>query len=279
MKSKPAVFITGGSGGLGLTTAKQLLNNGWLVFIGDNNEEMLQQAVVDNPGLKPVKIDVTSTDSVQTAFEQISSEIESLAGVVNFAGILRVGSMAELPEQTMQMVLDVNLMGTFRVNQVFLPLIDKIGAFGRKGRIINISSETGWQAGHPFGGAYATSKHGIEAYSDSLRRELMMIDIPVIKVQPGPFRTSMVASIESNFLQAEEQSTRFKKALAVTRSFAIKENNKANDPEYLASVVCKALTVRRPAAAYSVKPDLMRTILEYLPVRLADFALKKILSG
>lgn len=74
----------------------------------------------------------------------------------------------------------------------------------RKGRIVNISSETGWMSGGPFNGAYASSKHAIEAYSDSLRRELALLDMPVIKIQAGPFKTDMVKSIESNFILASK---------------------------------------------------------------------------
>jgi NAD(P)-dependent dehydrogenase (short-subunit alcohol dehydrogenase family) len=79
--------------------------------------------------------------------------------------------MVEMDEAVMKRVLDVNVMGTFRVNKAFFPLIK-----ARRGRILNISSETGWQSGGPFDGAYASSKHCIEAYSDSLRRELALLD-------------------------------------------------------------------------------------------------------
>ena len=48
-------------------------------------------------------------------------------------------------------------------------------------------------------GPYAMSKHAIEAYSDALRRELMFVGVPVIVVQPGPFRTDMVGGIDAAF--------------------------------------------------------------------------------
>jgi NAD(P)-dependent dehydrogenase (short-subunit alcohol dehydrogenase family) len=144
----------------------------------------------------------------------------------------------------------------------------------RKGRIVNISSETGWQSGMPFNGAYAMSKHAIEAYSDSLRRELMFVDVPVIKIQPGPFRTAMVTGIEPAFTRAAEASTHFKDMLNRIKHVTLKEQAKAHDPVLLAAVVYRALTTRHPRAAYSVKPDLQRAALSLLPARVADPLLK-----
>ncbi len=117
--------------------------------------------------------------------------VDGLDGVVNFAGILAVGSSSRSKE-TCAACSTSTCMGTVRVNRALFPLV-----LARKGRIVNISSETGWQSGMPFNGPYAMSKHAIEAYSDSLRRELMFLGVQVIKIQPGPFRTAMVAGIDA----------------------------------------------------------------------------------
>jgi len=224
--------------------------------------------------ITPLFMDVSQRASVENAFTKLKQDIDHLDAIVNFAGILRVGSMAEMPEAELSLLLEINVIGTFRVNQVFLPLLNT----EHKGRIINISSETGWQSGGPFNGAYAMSKHAIEAYSDSLRRELMFLDIPVIKIQPGPFKTNMVASIEANFSKAADASTYFKKQLTRVKSLAMNENNKANDPLILAQTVHQALSVTRPKAAYSVKPDKIRASMDYFPVKWVDALLRKVLN-
>jgi NAD(P)-dependent dehydrogenase (short-subunit alcohol dehydrogenase family) len=265
-------LITGATGGLGNATCHHLLQKGWHVVAADFDRVALGK-LQDQQNITPVFIDVTDTDSVKAALASISADIDGLDAIVNFAGILAVGSMIEMPEATLQRVLDVNVMGTFRVNQIFFPLIK-----ARKGRIINISSETGWQSGGPFNGAYAASKHSIEAYSDSLRRELAFLDIPVIKIQPGPFKTEMVESIETNFTQAEEDSTEFKPILKDLKQRAIAEGRKGRDPAELAAVIYQALTEASPQAAYSVKPDLARCLLEYLPTRWADALIRKVLT-
>ena len=267
-----AAFITGGSGGLGGITCHYLAKRGWQVFAADFDKAALEKmAGVEN--ITPVFLDVTDSASVAAACETVRASVDGLDAIVNFAGILAVGSMVDIEEATLQRVLDVNVLGTFRVNREFFPLIN-----ARKGRIVNISSETGWQSGAPFNGPYATSKHAIEAYSDSLRRELALLDVPVVKIQPGPFKTGMVSGIEGQFDKAIAGSTYFKDVLGRMKVMAVKEGGEGNDPALLASVVFHVLTVATPKAAYSVKPDVKRMVLDYLPTRLADALLKKVLS-
>jgi len=160
---------------------------------------------------------------------------------------------------------DVNVMGTYRVNKAFFPLVGPA-----RGRIVNISSETGWQSAAPYNGPYAMSKHAIEAYSDALRRELALLGVKVIKIQPGPFKTDMVRGIESAFDQAESETDNFAKVIRAFKTLAGKTWTSAHDPDILAQVIEKALTIKNPKPAYSVKPDRMRSALEKLPVRAAD---------
>ncbi len=272
MEQKVAL-VSGGSGGLGWSTSEYLARQGWKVYVSDCQQELLTN-LPTTEGIHTLVMDVTKQDSIDQAFQYIQKETPYLDAIINFAGILKVGSMAEMPEETLALLMDINVMGTFRVNQRFLPLLYS----ARKGRIINISSETGWQSGAPFNGAYAMSKHAIEAYSDSLRRELSLLDIPVIKIQPGPFKTSMVASIETNFNLATEQSTLFKDSLGKIKHLAINEQGKAHPPELLAQTIYKALEAKKPKAAYSVKADPARRFLEILPTSWADALLKAVIK-
>jgi NAD(P)-dependent dehydrogenase (short-subunit alcohol dehydrogenase family) len=153
------------------------------------------------------------------------------------------------------------------VNKKFLPLVE-----AAQGRIVNISSETGWQSAAPFNGPYAMSKHAIEAYSTALRRELALLGIKVITIQPGPFRTDMVAGIERAFSQAQSETTKFEGVLAALKGLAAKQINSAHDPDILAQVVDTALTAKRPKPVYSVKPDRLRSALDRLPLRATDQA-------
>jgi len=271
--SARTVFVTGAAGGLGAATSRYLAERGWRVFAGDLDTAPLQE-ISRVPGVTGVPLDVTDDTSVAAARATVAASVDGLDAVVNFAGVLGVGSLVELDTEAVARVLDVNVLGTVRVNRELFSLVA-----ARGGRIINISSETGWQSGMPFNGPYAMSKHAIEAYSDALRRELAFLGIPVIKIQPGPFRTAMVAGIERSFTRAMEASTHFKPLLARVMSLAVNEKNKAHDPTLLARVVHRALTAQRPRAAYSVKPDPARTVLNLLPTRLADAILVRVMRG
>lgn len=264
-------LITGGAGGLGRATVELLVERGWHVFAADFDAGALE-ALEGRPGLTPLALDVTDPVSVAGAVARVSSEVDGLDGVVNFAGILGVGSLIEIPEADLQRVLDVNVLGTYRVNRAFFPLLK-----ARNGRIVNISSETGWMSGGPFNGPYAMSKHAIEAYSDSLRRELMLLGVAVVKIQPGPFRTAMVGGIEAAFGKRLAETEHFAAQLSRVSELATRESEKAHDPRLLAEAVWRALTARRPRAAYSVKPDPVRSALEWLPTRWVDALLRLVL--
>lgn len=272
---RKTALITGGAGGLGLALTRHLAQQGWLVFAADCIPEALA-ALADTANVKTLTMDVTDNSSIEKALNQIQQHTQHLDAVINFAGILRVGAMIEMDEATLRQVLDVNLLGTYRVNKLFFPMLQN--ASPQPGRIVNVSSETGWHTPSPFNGAYAMSKYGIEAYSASLRRELSIFNIPVIKVQPGPFKTNMVSSTVNGFYAAAEQSNFYKKHLKKFGDLVDEANQKAANPEHLASIIYKAITVKNPKANYSVKADMARSFMELLPMRLADWIYKKIMQ-
>ncbi len=256
------VLVTGAAGGLGRATTEHLASQGWRVFAADLPGAALE-SLAGLAGITPVPIDVTDPGSVADAVAGLPAE--GLDAVVTFAGVLRVGSVAEIAEEDLRLVLDVNVLGTYRVVRA---AFDQLVA--RRGRIVVVSSETGWQTAAPFNGAYAMSKHAIEAYGDALRREAALRGVAVVKLQPGPFRTSMVAGIEQAFAAAGAASTHYGPLLARLAPRAAREARNASDPEVLARVVHTALTTRRPRPAYSVRPARLRSALERLPVRAVD---------
>jgi NAD(P)-dependent dehydrogenase (short-subunit alcohol dehydrogenase family) len=268
-----SALVTGGAGGLGRATVELLTDHGWTVYAADLPGDALD-SLGDVDGAVPIALDVTDDASIEAALAAVSGATSELAGIVNFAGVNTIGSLVELDVQAVARVMEINVMGTVRVNRAFFPLIE-----AGRGRIVNISSETGYQAGAPFNGPYAMSKHAIEAYSDSLRRELMFLDIPVIKIQPGPFRTAMVESIEHNFNVAAANSDHFAAILERVKNLAKDEQKKAQDPAVLAEVVETALTTGKPKAAYSVRPDKRRLLVDKLPTAVSDPILKRVLGA
>jgi len=262
--TKKTALVTGAGGGLGHATVERLIAKGWKVFEADISKEMLRSSMHD-PDAVPVVMDVTDNESIQSAYDVVAAQTDRLDAIINFAGGIGVGSLTDIPEERLARILDINVMGTYRVNKKFLPLVE-----AAKGRIVNLSSETGWQSAAPFNGPYAMSKHAIEAYSTALRRELGLLDIKVITIQPGAFRTNMVAGIEDAFTAAEAETPKFAPVLRKLKSLAGKEIESARDPDILAQVIETALSAKRPKPVYSVKPDKLRSALEALPLRASD---------
>ncbi len=257
-------LLTGACGGLAGALLERLVARGWRVFAADFNEGGLK-SFAGCTQVVPIRIDVTDSASVKAAFAEVATQTDRLDAIVNFAGVLGVGSLVEMSEERLQRVIDVNVMGTFRINKTFFGLLHK----GR-GRIVNISSETGWQSAAPFNGPYAMSKHAIEAYSDALRRELALLGIAVIKIQPGPFKTAMADGIERAFEVARDESTHFSDALDGLIKLVGKHAGTMHAPDVLAEVIEEALTTKHPKAVYSVRPDLARALLDKLPRAASD---------
>ena len=267
-----SALITGASGGVGKATTSLLIRHGWRVFAADiTSGDQALSFPADR--FIPIHMDVTSRTSIMEAFQQISSQTEGLEAIIHMAGILRVGSLVEIPEDHLNRSLEINLMGTFRVNRQFLPLLRPC-----PGRIVLLSSETGTQTAAPFNGPYAISKHALEAYADALRRELSLLGIRVIKIQPGPIQTEMTRGGEYQFKEAAAASVHFKKALLKGTAYLPKVYQKACDPEIVASTIVKALESLRPRRGYRIKQDKLRNLLELIPGRWADMLIRKVLA-
>ncbi|MBP7632327.1 MAG: SDR family NAD(P)-dependent oxidoreductase, partial [Acidimicrobiales bacterium] len=138
-----SVVITGAAGGLGAAACALLADHGWRVFAADLPGEALD-AVAERSSVVAVPLDVTDPASVAALAETVADHLAGesgasggppgLQGVVNFAGILEVGSVIEVPPAVAERVLAVNVLGTYRVNQALFPLL-----LAGRGRIVNIS--------------------------------------------------------------------------------------------------------------------------------------------
>lgn len=272
MKNKNTVFVIGALGGLGHDTVKALVRKGWFVFAADIDETVCSAfSSVDK--VTPMHLDITNQDSVDNAFKLIDSQTDGLDAIIHMAGVLKIGAMVEVSIEDIQTALEINLLGVFRVNRKLLPLLLK-----RKGRIIILSSEVGRQTAAPFNGIYSMTKQALEAYADALRRELIFLGIKVIKIQPGPIKTEMTKNAEQLFVEAVNDSKYFKKNIAKGITYLPKVYKNAHDPIYVTKAIIRSLEAPNPRTAYTVKRDLPRRILDWLPAKWADRLIAKMLS-
>jgi NAD(P)-dependent dehydrogenase (short-subunit alcohol dehydrogenase family) len=269
--NKQALLI-GAMGGLGSETINHLVKNSWVVYAADSQKEVLTHYTQDQ-NITPLQMDITSMASIEDAYNLISGHTPGLDAIIHMAGVLKIGSLVELPESALEECLNTNLFGIYRVNRLFLPIL-----MHRRGRIVVLSSEVGRQTAAPFNGIYSISKHALEAYSDALRRELRFLGIKVIKIQPGPFKTALTKNAEQFFTEAKEDSTYFKEQISRGITYLPKAYKNAHHPFHVAKTILKALESPSPKTAYPVKINMLRAILEFLPVKWADKLITKVLT-
>src|SRR5882672_2744572 len=185
------VVVTGASTGIGAALVRHLAGRGFRVFGTVRRAE--DEAGLERAGVAAVRMDVTDTASIARAREQVERALAGapLAGLVKNAGIPAAGPLEMFPLDELRRVLEVNLVGAVAVTQAFLPLLK-----ASRGRIVNMSSVAG-RGALPFLGPYAASKFGLEAISDSLRRELLPFGVKVIVIEPGSFKTAIWSKVEA----------------------------------------------------------------------------------
>ncbi len=268
------VLITGVSTGIGHASVKVLLNRGFRVFGSVRTQEdadRLQKEWGDR--FVPLLFDVTDESAVRAEAARVSQILgdNTLDGLVNNAGIEVAGPLAYLATDQFRYQLEVNLLGPFLVTKSFLPLLGADPARkGSPGRIVNISSTSGRIAG-PFTGAYAASKFGLEGYSDSLRRELILFGIDVIVIRPGAIVTPIWQKSDTGLTERFGE-TPFKEALERFEQYAAKEGANGFPAAVIGDTVYHALTAKNPKVRYAIVPNRLTNwiIPQLIPMRTLD---------
>ncbi len=274
-----SVVITGVSSGIGWGTTKVLIQKGCRVFGSvrkAQDADRLSQEFGGN--FVPLIFDVTDEIGVQAAARRVREQLNggTLFGLVNNAGIAVPAPLIHQPIADFRQQMEVNLIGQLIVTQAFVPLLGSDRSLqGGPGRIINISS-VGGRAGGPFLGAYAASKHGLEGFSESLRRELMLYGIDVIIVGPGSVATPIWDKAEKVDLSSYA-GTDYMAAATRVQEYMIRDGRRGYPPEKVGEVVWHALTTPRPRVRYSVVPGsaFNRIVQMLLPKRIVDNIIAK----
>lgn len=267
------VLVTGATSGLGKEIAKALAEQGWYVFAAGRNENALNE-ITAHTMAQHLKLDITNQDSVDNAFNEVSKITDHLDALVNFSGVQQIDSLIEGDIDTINCMIDVNLIGMARMNKTFFPLLNAC-----KGRIINCSSECGWMTPQPFNSPYTLSKYAVEEYNESLRRELMFLNIPVIKIQPGSFKTAMHDKTEKSFDKLMDKTDYYYDVLKTMKVAMQLELKMANDPKYLVKAVLNAVNSKHPKQNYRVKNSPILEMVELIPPVLLDKMYIKILKS
>jgi NAD(P)-dependent dehydrogenase (short-subunit alcohol dehydrogenase family) len=246
------VLITGTSTGIGLHLAKIYLNHGYRVFGSVRKTEdakKLKEELGDN--FHALIFDVTDHGSVQNAVKELKITIgkEGLACLINNAGIAVSGSVMHTSLADFQKQFDVNLFGVIAVTKACLPLLGAASNSDLKpGKIINISSVSG-KIAMPFLSPYCASKFALEAFSDSLRREMLLFGIKVITIAPGPIKTPIWKKSED--VSPELINSDYGKSVAKFQKQMQKSVKHAMEPDELAKRIFNVFKKENPKTRYT----------------------------
>ena len=185
-EASPVVLITGANRGLGLEFARQYSEAGWQVIGTARKPDSATD--LRETGARVVQLDVTDADSVARFASELDGQPIDL--LINNAGVLdRNSAFPEVDIDTVEWILDVNVLGPMRVTQALLP---NLSAGDRK-TIVSISSGLGSLAQNESGGLYGyrESKVALNMFSRSLANELRDDGFIVVAMNPGWVQTDM----------------------------------------------------------------------------------------
>jgi NADP-dependent 3-hydroxy acid dehydrogenase YdfG len=184
--SRGTAVVTGASSGIGASTARRLVHEGFDVVAGARRTDRLA-ALHDELGdaLRPLELDVTSADSVAALAAGVS---EATVLVNNAGGAFGMDPIAVADPDDWRAMYEVNVIGALRVTQALLPALVASG----RGHVVVMGSTAG-RIVYEGGGGYTAAKHGAAALAETLRLELSGQPVRVTEIAPGMVRTDEFA--------------------------------------------------------------------------------------
>lgn len=221
-------IVTGGGSGIGAATVRRLLDEGANVVAADLDKAAAQK-VLDAAGAgargMAAGVDVSDEGQVDALVAAAAGRFGGLDGLANCAGVRGVGNIVDTERATWDLNMHVNLEGTFNMCQAYCRHArDK----GRKGGIVNISSQAGVEA-VPNRLAYVTAKHGVVGLTRAVAIEMAAHGIRANAIAPGMIATPMTASM----MQDPANVERIRKAHPIGRE---------GQPEEIAAVIAFLLS-------------------------------------
>ncbi len=185
--------ITGGAQGIGLAIARRIGLDGRTVVLVDVDAERSVEALerLREEGIQgsAYECDVSVSDQVRTTVAQILTDYEKISVLVNNAGVIRDNWIADISDEDWDLVIDVNLKGTFNMCRSVVPHLRE----RQSGKIVNIASRA-W-LGNPGQSNYSASKGGIVSLTRTLALELARFHINCNAVAPGLIDTPLVQGL------------------------------------------------------------------------------------
>ncbi len=191
-----AALVTGASSGIGEATARTLADAGAAVALVARRAERLEKlggAIAAAGGTAlPIEADVSEREQAEAAVARAVAELGRLDVLVNNAGVMLLGPIVEAPLEEWERMIHVNLLGLLYTTHAATPhLLEAAGKGPREvADVVNISSVAG-RVARRGSGVYNATKHGVGAFSESLRQEVTRRHVRVALVEPGAVATEL----------------------------------------------------------------------------------------
>ena len=256
-------IVTGAWGGIGEATALALVRAGYRVFGTGRKPPQSKSA-----GVEFLICDVTSDVSVEAAFSEVVAKAGRIDLLVNNAGAGLMGGAEESSIEQAKSLFDVNLFGVMRTTRAILPVMRR----QKRGRIVNISSVMGLIPA-PYMAVYASSKHALEGYSESLDHELRTRGIRVSVIEPAYTKTPF----DANLLEPDAKLDEYREIRAAVTRRVKEVMATADQPGVVAEVVLKAANAAHPKPRYTAGglASRLRLLRRFAPASMVDAGIRK----
>ena len=190
MTNRVAV-VTGGASGIGREICIALAKEGHAVAVADIDVDGAQQTAtqIDAPSIA-VQMDITRSDSVATALQEVTAKLGPVDILVNCAGWDELKPFLATDEEFWERVIDINFKGMLRTVHATLPHMIEQGW----GRVINISSDAA-RVGSSLEAVYSGAKGGVISFTKTIARETAKKGVTANVVCPGPTDTPLLDGI------------------------------------------------------------------------------------
>jgi NADP-dependent 3-hydroxy acid dehydrogenase YdfG len=191
-------LVTGASSGIGAATAAALAGQGAAVALAARRRDRLEElagSIRDQGGTALVlECDVTEEPQAADAVARTVAELGRLDTLINNAGVMLLGPVADAPLSEWQQMVELNVLGLLYCAHAALPHLLRAADDGPRqvADMVNISSVAGRVARNG-NGVYSLTKHGVGAFSESLRQEVTKRYVRVCLVEPGATATELAS--------------------------------------------------------------------------------------
>ncbi|HXC16980.1 MAG TPA: SDR family oxidoreductase [Holophagaceae bacterium] len=253
MTDKKVWLITGAGRGMGIDIANAALAAGHAVIATGRDPKKVASAIGSHHDLLAVKLDVTRPEDAQAAVEAAMEKFGRIDVLVNNAGNFYAGFFEELSAEMVRDQIETLLFGPMNVARAVLPVMRK----QRAGLLVTISSTAGISGG-TFCTAYAAAKFGVEGWMESLTPEIAPFGIRTMLVEPGFFRTELLATGSTIYAKPTigDYAERTKEIVAAWSSM---DGKQGGDPVKLARAVVQLAGFEEPPARFAAGADAVQT--------------------